>query len=151
MLVFMRRRVDAEWASRQLALEGHAVERLHSDRRQGERQEALAGFKSGRFRILVATDVAARGIDIPAIEHIINFDPPETVEDYIHRAGCTARGTLGGTVSTIATWRNKSRIVDIEHAIGQQVPRCTAPGVEPWVEVARTRQGRKKFVRRRLT
>jgi superfamily II DNA/RNA helicase len=149
MLVFMRRRVDAEWASRQLALDGHAVERLHSDRRQGERQEALAGFKSGRFRILVATDVAARGIDIPAIEHIINFDPPETVEDYIHRAGRTARGTLGGTVSTIATWRNKGRIVDIEHAIGKKMPRCSAPGVEPWVEVARTRQG-KKFVRRRL-
>ncbi|MDX1382708.1 MAG: DEAD/DEAH box helicase [Thermoanaerobaculia bacterium] len=150
ILVFMRRRVDAEWAARQLSLEGHAVERLHSDRRQTERQAALGGFKSGKFRILVATDLAARGIDIPAIEHIINFDPPETVEDYVHRAGRTARGTLGGTVSTIATWRNKSRVRDIETAIGQELPRCTAPGVEPWVEAARTRRG-KKFVRRRLS
>ena len=149
ILVFMRRRVDAEWASRQLALEGHAVERMHADRQQRHREEALEGFRRGDLRILVATDVAARGIDVPTIEHIINFDIPNTVEDYIHRAGRTARGSMGGIVSTIATWRDKAMIQSIETALGQELPRSTAPGVTPWVEakVASRGQGRS---RRRL-
>ena len=149
ILVFMRRRVDADWACRQLALEGHKVERMHADRQQRHREEALEGFRRGDLRILVATDVAARGIDVPTIEHIINFDPPDTVEDYVHRSGRTARGSMGGIVSTIATWRDKGTIQSIETALGQELPRLTAHGVEPWVEtkaVSRSQTRRRRLL-----
>ena len=103
MLVFLRRKIDADWACRQLELEGHPVEKIHSGRTQRQRVAALQGLRQGEHRILLATDIAARGIDIPIIEHIVNFGMPDTVEDYIHRAGRTARGAMSGTVSTIAT------------------------------------------------
>ncbi len=146
-LVFLRRKIDAEWACRQLEIEGHPVERIHSDRTQRQRTEALQGFREGEHRVLVATDVAARGIDIPRIEHIINFNPPETVEDYIHRAGRTARGRLKGKVSTIATWRDREMILRIEAALGRKIRRSKAPGVEAYVEQAGPRKTR---IRRRL-
>ncbi|MDP9120896.1 MAG: DEAD/DEAH box helicase [Acidobacteriota bacterium] len=134
-LVFIRRKSDAEWLSGVLEREGHPVERIHSDLSQGQRVQALQGFREGEHRILVATDIAARGIDVPQIRHIINFDMPETVEDYIHRAGRTARGASLGIVSSIATWQDKPLIRDIEQTIGLEIPRCTVPGVEPWVEL----------------
>ena len=83
----------------------------------------------------MATDIAARGLDIPRVGHIINFDMPETVEDYIHRAGRTARGNATGIVSTIATWKDKMMIKEIESTLGEDLPRCTVPGVEPYVEM----------------
>ena len=144
MLVFVRRKIDAEWASRQLEREGHPVERIHSDLTQQQRVAALQGLREGEHRILVATDIAARGIDIPVIDHIVNYNVPETVEDYVHRAGRTARGTAGGVVSTIATWQDREQVRAIEQALGQTLPRCAAPGVEPYVEKA------KAAVRRRL-
>ena len=150
ILVFMRRKVDADWACRQLALQGHAVERMHADRQQRHREEALEGFRRGDLRILVATDIAARGIDVPTIEHIINFDPPDTVEDYIHRSGRTARGSMGGIVSTIATWRDKAMIQSIETGLGQELPRCTAPGVAPFVEAKPSKSGQSRSRRRLL-
>ncbi len=146
-LVFLRRKIDAEWACRQLEVEGHPVERIHSDRTQAQRTQALQGFREGEHRVLVATDVAARGIDIPRIEHIINFNPPETVEDYIHRAGRTARGKLLGRVSTIATWRDREMIRRIEAALGRKMTRKEVEGVPPYVELAGPRRGR---IRRRL-
>lgn len=135
-LVFIRRKVDAEWLSGVLEREGHPVERIHSDLSQGERTSALQGFREGEHRILVATDIAARGIDIPRVRHIINFEMPETVEDYIHRAGRTARGNALGIVSTIATWIDKPKVKDIEQTLGEEIPRCTVPGVTPYVEMA---------------
>jgi len=150
ILVFMRRKVDADWACRQLALEGHAVERMHADRQQRHREEALEGFRRGDLRILVATDIAARGIDVPTIEHIINFDIPNTVEDYVHRAGRTARGSMGGIVSTIATWREKAMIQSIESGLGHELPRCTAPGVAPFVEAKPSGRGTGRGRRRML-
>lgn len=149
MLVFVRRKIDAEWICRQLEEAGQPVERIHSDRSQKQRVAALSGLRQGEHRILVATDIAARGIDIPRIEHIVNFDIPETVEDYVHRAGRTARGSSGGTVSTIATWLEKSQVAAIERAIDEEIPRCTVPGVEPYVERKKTIRGRER-VRRRL-
>jgi ATP-dependent RNA helicase RhlE len=134
-LVFIRRKTDAEWLSHVLEREGHPVERIHSDLSQGQRVQALQGFREGEHRILVATDIAARGLDIPRVRHIINFDPPETVEDYIHRAGRTARGTATGIVSTLASWIDKMRIKEIEATLGEELPRCTVPGVEPYVEM----------------
>jgi ATP-dependent RNA helicase RhlE len=143
-LVFTRRKVDAEWLSRVLEREGHRVERIHSDLTQAQRLAALDGFREGRHRILVATDVAARGLDIPAIEHVINYDIPDTVEDYVHRAGRTARGDAEGVVSTIATFLDKPLIKEIEATLGHELPRCTTLGVEPYVEYKpRRRLGRR--------
>ena len=146
-LVFIRRKVDAEWLCGVLEREGHPVERIHSNLSQRERVQALDGFREGEHRILVATDIASRGIDIPRIRHIINFDMPETVEDYIHRAGRTARGAMNGIVSSIATWQNKPMIKDIEATLGEELPRCTVPGVEPYVEMkpkVMMRRGRRR-------
>lgn len=134
-LVFIRRKVDAEWLNRVLVREGHPVERIHSDLSQGQRVEALRGFREGAHRILVATDIAARGIDVPGIQHIINFELPDSVEDYIHRAGRTARGTARGVVSSIASWMDKPMIKEIEEGLGEEIARCTVPGVEPYVEI----------------
>ena len=133
-LVFTRRKVDAEWLCRVLEKDGHPVARIHSDRSQRHRVEALESFREGQHRILVATDIAARGIDIPGIDHIINFEMPGTVEDYIHRAGRTARGAAQGIVSSIGTWRDKPLIRNIESELGHPLPRCTTPGVEPYEE-----------------
>ena len=96
MLIFLPRKIDAEWAHRQLEIEGHPVERIHGDRSQSQRVQALEGLREGDHRVLIATDIAARGIDLPIVRHIINFGMPDTVEDYIHRAGRTARGSATG-------------------------------------------------------
>ena len=133
-LVFTRRKVDAEWLFHILERQGHPVARIHADRSQGKRVQALDRFRKGSHRILVATDIAGRGIDVPGITHVINFDIPETVEDYIHRAGRTARVEELGIVSTIATWNDLMMVKNIEATIGQPIPRCTVPGVEAWVE-----------------
>lgn len=146
-LVFIRRKSDAEWLSGVLEREGHPVERIHSDLSQSQRVQALESFREGEHRILVATDIASRGIDIPRIQHIINFDMPETVEDYIHRAGRTARGALKGLVSSIATWQDKPTIKEIEKKLGEELPRCTVPGVDPYVEMnpkVTMRRGRRR-------
>jgi ATP-dependent RNA helicase RhlE len=148
MLVFLRRKVDADWACRQLEIQGHEVERIHSGRSQKQRVAALDGLRKGKHRILLATNVAARGIDIPIIEHIVNYGMPDAVEDYVHRAGRTARGAMKGTVSTIATWQDKETIGFVEKAISKSLPRCTLEGVEPWVERKKTIRGRKKLRRR---
>lgn len=134
-LVFIRRKSDAEWLQGILEREGHPVERIHSNLSQGQRVQALQGFRQGEHRILVATDIAARGLDIPRVGHIINFDVPETVEDYIHRAGRTARGNATGIVSTIGTWMDKAIVKEIETTLGEDLPRCTVPGVPPYVEM----------------
>jgi ATP-dependent RNA helicase RhlE len=133
-LVFARRKIDAEWLYHILERQGHPVSRIHSDRSQGRRTEALQGFREGEHRILVATDIAGRGIDVPGITHVINFDFPETVEDYIHRGGRTARHKAEGIVSSIATWQDLPMVRQVEVALGNPIARCTVPGVEPWLE-----------------
>ncbi len=145
-LIFVRRKLHTEWLARQIELAGFEVARIHSDRSQSQRVQALRSFRQGKVRILVATDVAARGIDVPLIQHVINFGPPEQVEDYVHRAGRTARGSAAGIVSTIGTWQDKLMVRDIELDLGIEMPRCTAEGVEPYVELPK----RKTVRRRRL-
>ncbi|MEM7356905.1 MAG: C-terminal helicase domain-containing protein, partial [Acidobacteriota bacterium] len=109
-----------------------------------QRVKALKAFREGQVRILVATDVAARGIDVPRIQHVINYGLPEQTEDYVHRAGRTARGTAAGVVSTIGTWQDKLMVRDIELDLDIKMPRCTVEGIEPYVELPK-----KKTVRRR--
>jgi ATP-dependent RNA helicase RhlE len=110
---------------------------------------ALRGLREGKHRILLATDIAARGIDIPIIEHIVNYGPPDTVEDYIHRSGRTARGANEGVVSTIATWLDKEMIRHIDRALGNELPRHSVEGVKSYEERKTTSRGR-KIRRRRL-
>lgn len=134
-LVFTRRKVDAEWLFHILDRQGHPVTRIHSDQSQSKRVSALQTFREGQHRILVATDIAGRGIDIPGIEQVINFDIPESVDDYVHRAGRTARGRALGIVSTVATWQDLATVRKIEETLGEKLPRCTMPGIEPWAEM----------------
>jgi ATP-dependent RNA helicase RhlE len=134
-LVFTRRKIDAEWLYSVLDRKGHPVARIHADQSQNKRVSALKTFREGQHRILVATDIAGRGIDIPGIEHVINFDIPENVEDYVHRAGRTARGRAIGIVATIATWQDLPMVKKIEETLGEKIPRCSVPGVEPWEEM----------------
>lgn len=148
-LVFTRRKSDAEWLTAVLRSEGHPVTRIHSDRSQQNRVAALEGFRSGKYRILVATDIAARGIDVPGIDHVVNFDMPETVEDYIHRAGRTARGDNVGIVSSIGTWLDKGKVRSIERAIEQDLVRNEAEGVPAWVELKGRLDRRKRSPLRR--
>jgi superfamily II DNA/RNA helicase len=131
-LVFTRRKIDAEWLSKALVKHGVEVERIHGDLSQAKRVQALQGLRSGRHRVLVATDVAARGIDVRGIDHVVQFDLPDSVEDYVHRSGRTARGTAKGVVSTIATWLDKAFLKDLEDTLGEPLQRCEIAGVEPY-------------------
>jgi ATP-dependent RNA helicase RhlE len=144
-LVFTRRKLDATWLCNALEKEGHPVTEIHSDRTQQQRTKALKGFRKGEHRILVATDIASRGLDIPGIEHIINFDIPQTTEEYIHRAGRTARMDAKGLVSTIATWLDTEMVEKIEETLQQKFPRCTVVGIPPYEEIkAKPFRGRRK-------
>ncbi len=148
-LVFTKRRSDAEWLCRVLESGDHSVARIHSDRSQSHRVAALESFRAGRHRILVATNIAARGIDVQGIEHILNYDLPDTAEDYIHRAGRTARGAAEGVVSSIGTWLDRSLIKQIENALGHALPRCEAEGVTPYREMRSLKDRRRRSPLRR--
>jgi ATP-dependent RNA helicase RhlE len=107
----------------------HAVpcERIHGNRSQPQRTQALAGFKSGRFRVLVATDIAARGIDIDELSHVINFDVPNVPDDYIHRVGRTARAGAVGDAFTFVAPDEEGDLAAIERAVGKRLPRVLLP------------------------
>jgi ATP-dependent RNA helicase RhlE len=110
-------------------LERHRVPcaRIHGNRTQAQRTAALAGFKAGRFRVLVATDIAARGIDVEALSHVVNFDVPGAPEDYIHRIGRTARAEATGDAFTFVAPDEEGDLRAIERAIGKRLPRITLP------------------------
>ena len=96
---------------------------LHSNRTQVERVEALEGFKNGRYEVMVATDIAARGIDIAGVSHVINYDVPQHPEDYVHRIGRTGRAQNVGDAFTIMTAEELPHVKEIEHFMAQKVPR----------------------------
>jgi ATP-dependent RNA helicase RhlE len=113
-------------------LEGHRVPcaRIHGNRTQAQRTAALTGFKAGRFRVLVATDVAARGIDVEALSHVVNFDVPAVPEDYIHRVGRTGRAEATGDAFTFVAPNEENDLRAIERAVGKRLPRVTLPGFD---------------------
>ena len=126
-LVFTRTKHRADRLARQIGSAGIRVERIHGNRSQPQRTEALAGFKSGKYRVLVATDIAARGIDITALGHVVNFDVPAAAEDYIHRIGRTARAELTGAAFTLVSPDEEGTLRSIERAIDKRLPRITLP------------------------
>ena len=101
--------------------------RIHGNRSQAQRTEALAGFKNGKYRVLVATDIAARGIDVEALSHVVNFDVPAVPEDYIHRVGRTGRAEMTGDAFTFVSGEEEGDLRAIERAIGKGLPRVTLP------------------------
>jgi ATP-dependent RNA helicase RhlE len=130
VLVFTRTKHRANRLADTLTRNGIACERIHGNRSQLQRTQALAGFKAGKFKVLVATDIAARGIDVEALSHVVNFDVPHVPEDYIHRVGRTARAELTGDAFTFVSPEEQTDLAQIERAIGKRLPRITVPGFD---------------------
>ena len=126
-LVFTRTKHRADRLAKYLDQHKVSVQRIHGNRSQAQRTEALAGFKSGKYRVLVATDIAARGIDVAALGHVINFDVPAAPDDYIHRVGRTARAELTGSAFTLVAPEDEESIRAIERAVNRRLPRVTVP------------------------
>jgi ATP-dependent RNA helicase RhlE len=143
VLVFARTKHRTDRVMRSLCDAGFAAQRLHSNRTQQQRREALEGFRRGRYRVLVATDIAARGIDVADIRHVINYDLPQTVEDYVHRVGRTARAEAHGRATSFASPEEHGQLRAIERHIGRTLPRQThAKGGTPAAATAPHRKPR---------
>jgi ATP-dependent RNA helicase RhlE len=126
-LVFTRTKHRADRLADFLVRRGISAERIHGNRSQSQRTLALAGFKSGKHRVLVATDIAARGIDVAALGHVVNFDVPKMPEDYIHRVGRTARAEKTGDAFTFVSPDEEEDMARIERALKKRLPRVTVP------------------------
>ena len=128
VLVFTRTRRGSERLSHILKARNHSVNRIHADRSQPQREAALSGFRNGHTRVLVATDIAARGLDVDAVSHVINYDVPAVPEDYVHRVGRTGRAGKQGKAITIVTPVDELSMKAIERLIGQAVKRIVPEG-----------------------
>jgi ATP-dependent RNA helicase RhlE len=123
VIVFCRTKHGADRVAHMLKRNSHAVAVLHSNRTQREREQALKGFRDGKFEVLVATDIAARGLDIAEVSHVINYDVPQHPEDYIHRIGRTGRMEATGDALTLMVAEDIRHVNSIERFIGQKIPR----------------------------
>src|SRR5215470_8654827 len=128
VLVFTRTRRGSERLSHILKARNHKVNRIHADRTQNQREAALREFRDGRARILIATDIAARGLDVDAVSHVINYDVPAAPEDYVHRIGRTGRAGVQGKAITIVAPVDELSLRAIEKLIGQKVKRVVPQG-----------------------
>ena len=162
VLVFTRTRRGAERLSHILKSRDHSVQRIHADRTQSQREAALRAFSDGRARVLVATDIAARGLDIEAVSHVINYDVPAAPEDYVHRIGRTGRAGNQGQAITIVAPVDESAVRAVERLTGQTVRRIvpksftpsrseslTAPPLKPFVRLSPARNSVRSFRPRR--
>ncbi len=130
-LVFVRTKHGANRLARQLDHAGIKADAIHGDKSQGARQRALGDFKNGRLHVLVATDIAARGIDIDQLPVVINHDLPMVAEDYVHRIGRTGRNGATGLALSLVCQAEEAQLHAIQKLIGQPIEVCTAPGFEP--------------------
>jgi superfamily II DNA/RNA helicase len=130
-VVFTSTQRDADWLAARLAEAGHAVASLHGGMPQGRRNRVLQGLRERHLRVLVATDVAARGIDVPTISHVINFGLPMKEEDYVHRIGRTGRAGRSGLAVTLAERRDFGMVQRIQRFTTQRIPPATIAGLEP--------------------
>jgi ATP-dependent RNA helicase RhlE len=129
-LVFARTKHRANRLADGLVKRGVAAERIHGNRTQAQRTKALEMFKAGKTRILIATDIAARGIDVTGLSHVVNFDVPHIADDYIHRVGRTARAEAIGDAVTFVSPDEEGDFRSIERAVGRRIPRVTLPGFD---------------------
>ncbi|PYM20978.1 MAG: RNA helicase [Candidatus Rokuibacteriota bacterium] len=129
-LVFTRTKHRANRLAEGLVRQGVPADRIHGNRSQAQRTQALAAFKAGTCRVLVATDIAARGIDVTGLSHVVNFDVPPAAEDYIHRVGRTARAEAVGDAMTLVSPAEEGDLRSIERAVGTRIPRVTLPGFD---------------------
>jgi ATP-dependent RNA helicase RhlE len=127
VLVFTRTKRSAHRLARAIAADGFAVTELHSDRSQPQRNRAMEGFRRGEFQVLVATNIAARGLDVEHITHVISFDVPDVPDDYVHRIGRTARAAAEGDAFVLVAPAEEKSLASIERHIGQRLPRVTLP------------------------
>jgi ATP-dependent RNA helicase RhlE len=141
-LVFTRTKHRADRLTRYLTGRRVNAGRIHGNRSQRQRSEALDGFRAGRYRVLVATDIAARGIDVEALGHVVNFDVPAVPEDYVHRVGRTGRAEATGDAFTFVSPQEEGDLRRIERAIGRRLPRVVVPGFEAGARPARAASGR---------
>jgi ATP-dependent RNA helicase RhlE len=125
VLVFTRTKHRAERVAQQLKRDGHRATSLQGNLSQNQRQTALDGFRNGSIKILVATDIAARGIDVLSISHVINFDMPESTDDYIHRVGRTGRVNNNGDALSFVTGGDMGVVRELEHLLNTKLERCT--------------------------
>ena len=130
VLVFTRMKVGADRVVRDLEHAGISAMALHADKRQTQRDQALSDFREGRIRVLVATDIAQRGLDISGISHVINYDVPAQVEDYVHRIGRTGRAAQTGDAYTFMSPDEIAMVRLIERVIGQEIERVSVPGYD---------------------
>jgi ATP-dependent RNA helicase RhlE len=130
VIVFTRTKHRANRLADFLTKEGVPNAKIHGNRSQAQRTEALEGFKSGRYRCLVATDIVARGIDVEQLEHVVNFDVPHIPEDYIHRVGRTARADATGDAFTFVAPEEEADLTQIERAISKRLPRVVVQGFD---------------------
>jgi len=121
-LVFMRTKHRTDRVARALHREGFRAQAIHGGRSQRQRQQAIDGFRKGRYKVLVATDVAARGLDVEGITHVVNYDIPNTSDDYIHRIGRTARASASGDAITFVSPEDHAALGSIENALGKRLP-----------------------------
>jgi ATP-dependent RNA helicase RhlE len=124
VIIFCRTKDRADRISAMLRRSNHPVAVLHSNRTQQEREHALEGFRKGRFEVLVATDIASRGLDITQVSHVINYDVPQHPEDYVHRIGRTGRAMSSGDAMTLMVAEDIEHVAAIERFIGQAIPRA---------------------------
>jgi ATP-dependent RNA helicase RhlE len=125
VLIFTRTKHRAHRVAQQISRAGFDVTSLHGDRTQGQRQSALKGFKDGTHQIMVATDIAARGLDVESISHVINFDMPDTADAYIHRIGRTGRAERTGDAFTLVTPEDNDMVKALDRILGKPLPRLT--------------------------
>ena len=130
-VVFTATKRDADQVADDLSAQGHAAAALHGDMNQRDRNRTLTALRRGQVRVLVATDVAARGIDVAGVTHVINFDLPKFAEDYVHRIGRTGRGGASGIAVSFASSRDALHLKRIERYTGQSIAAHTVPGMEP--------------------
>jgi ATP-dependent RNA helicase RhlE len=130
VIAFTRTKHRANRLADYLVRNGVAAGRIHGNRSQAQRTQALGGFKEGRFTVLVATDIAARGIDVDELSHVVNFDVPASPEDYVHRVGRTARAAADGDAFMFVAPEEEADVRGIERAIGRTLPRLTLPGFD---------------------
>lgn len=162
-VIFLRTKDRTERVSRTLHKRGINAATIHGDRSQSQRQQALDGFRSGKYRFLVATDVAARGLDIEGVSHVINYDIPPTADDYLHRVGRTARASAEGDAITFVCPNEVSFLEAVERALEKNIPRVErtngpsilslyhAPGAKKGAKAKSRRGGRRggRMLRRR--